>query len=214
MKLSRSGESGFSLLEVLVSTVVVAVGVLGFLALQVSAINSNQNGYFRGQATVVADDIIARLRANRTYVGTLAASDANAYTAGNYNNCTATPPGGRYCSVYTGKTMTDCDMEEAAAFDVWEICRTLNPDAALEPILPGGELYIDCADQDTTDADACSSGSSYSVLVYWQGIAERTDVGQTNIALNTRCLNYGLAKAGKTAAELAELDCLIMDIVP
>ncbi len=214
MKLSRSGESGFSLLEVLVSTVVIAVGVLGFLALQVSAINSNQNGYFRGQATVVADDIIARLRANRPYTGTLDASDANAYSAGNYNNCTATPPGGRYCSVYSGKTMVECDMEETAAFDVWEICRTLNPDPALESILPGGELYVDCNDQDTTDADACSPGSSYSVLVYWQGITERTDVGQTEIALNARCATYGTASAGKTAAELAELDCLIMDIVP
>lgn len=58
--------SGFSLIEVLVSVLVLGVGVLGMAALQLNALKYNQTAAVRSQATFLAYDITDRMRANRT----------------------------------------------------------------------------------------------------------------------------------------------------
>ncbi|HFB66202.1 MAG TPA: type IV pilus modification protein PilV [Aeromonadales bacterium] len=58
-------KKGFSLLEVLISMVIIAVGLLGIAGLQIAGINNNHSAYVRSQATVLANDIIDRMRANR-----------------------------------------------------------------------------------------------------------------------------------------------------
>lgn len=55
---------GFSLVEVLVSVLVLSVGVLGMAALQLNALRSNQTAAVRSQATFLAYDIADRMRAN------------------------------------------------------------------------------------------------------------------------------------------------------
>jgi type IV pilus assembly protein PilV len=57
---------GMTLIEVLVSLVVISVGLLGVAALQVVSLRNSQGSYLRTQATALADDIIDRMRANRT----------------------------------------------------------------------------------------------------------------------------------------------------
>jgi type IV pilus assembly protein PilV len=56
---------GFSLMEVLIAMLVLAVGLLGVAALQANALKTNQSAYLRTQATFLAYDMIDRLRANR-----------------------------------------------------------------------------------------------------------------------------------------------------
>ncbi|HEU4652363.1 MAG TPA: type IV pilus modification protein PilV [Steroidobacteraceae bacterium] len=56
---------GVTLIEVLVTVVVISVGLLGVAALQVVSIRDNYSAYLRSQATALADDIIDRIRANR-----------------------------------------------------------------------------------------------------------------------------------------------------
>jgi type IV pilus assembly protein PilV len=58
--------SGMTLVEVLVSLVVISVGLLGVAALQITSLRSSQASFLRTQATALADDIIDRMRANRT----------------------------------------------------------------------------------------------------------------------------------------------------
>jgi len=55
---------GFTLVEVLVSIVILALGVLGTLAMQAHALNDNQDAYLRTQAIFLAYDISDRMRAN------------------------------------------------------------------------------------------------------------------------------------------------------
>lgn len=67
--------SGFTLIEVLVSTVVLAIGLLGLAALQVGNLKNNQSAYYRSQATQLAYDIADRMRAN--------AAASNSYLSSN-----------------------------------------------------------------------------------------------------------------------------------
>lgn len=57
--------AGFSLIEVLVSFLVLSIGVLGMAGLQLSALKFNQTAAVRSQATFLAYDIADRMRANR-----------------------------------------------------------------------------------------------------------------------------------------------------
>ena len=57
---------GFSLLEVLVAVIVLAVGLLGIAALQVSVLKSNDSSRFRSIASFAITDVIDRVRADPT----------------------------------------------------------------------------------------------------------------------------------------------------
>jgi type IV pilus assembly protein PilV len=71
-----SSERGFSLIEVLVTMIVVALGLLGFAALQAQSLKSNRTALQRSYATMLAYEIIDCMRANRNAaVGTVVAND-------------------------------------------------------------------------------------------------------------------------------------------
>jgi type IV pilus assembly protein PilV len=55
---------GFTLVEVLIAMMILAVGLLGLAALQASGLKSNQSAYYRSQATQLAYDISDRMRVN------------------------------------------------------------------------------------------------------------------------------------------------------
>jgi type IV pilus assembly protein PilV len=56
--------AGVSLVEVLVTLVLTSVGLLGVAALQVTSLKGNKEAYIRSQASVLAADILERMRAN------------------------------------------------------------------------------------------------------------------------------------------------------
>lgn len=72
---TRRCESGFSLMEVLVALLVLAIGLLGLAALQAQGLRFNQDAYIRSQATNLAYDIMDRMRANRDDVANYAVPD-------------------------------------------------------------------------------------------------------------------------------------------
>jgi type IV pilus assembly protein PilV len=55
-----------TLVEVLVTLVVVSIGLLGVAALQLTSLKSNQESYVRSQAAMLAADILDRMRSNQT----------------------------------------------------------------------------------------------------------------------------------------------------
>jgi len=55
---------GFSLIEVLVATVVLSIGLLGLASLQVSGLRVGQSSFYRAQAAQLATDMADRMRAN------------------------------------------------------------------------------------------------------------------------------------------------------
>jgi len=67
-------ERGFTLIEVLVTVIILAIGLLGLAGLQLGGLRYSFSAYQRSQATIMANDIVDRMRANR-----------NVATAGGYD---------------------------------------------------------------------------------------------------------------------------------
>lgn len=63
---SISRNSGFTLIEVVISVLILLVGLLGVVGMQVLSFQTNQGAYFRSQAIYVASEIMDAMRANPT----------------------------------------------------------------------------------------------------------------------------------------------------
>ena len=140
-------QHGFTLLEALVAIVVISIGLLGLLGLQTVAVVNTQVSQSRTMASIAADDIADRIRANPTGV-----------TDGAYNEIDdpydekdgATPP--KNC------VGTQCNASDIAALDEWEWGRTI-----FETLR--GEGYVDCREPTTpTAADPCRT---FEIAVVW-----------------------------------------------
>lgn len=83
-------QSGFTLLEVLVAMLVLAIGLLGLAGLMTSSMRDNLSASHRTQATWLAYDILDRMRANRTS----AIAGSYATTLGTPASCLTTVPTG------------------------------------------------------------------------------------------------------------------------
>jgi type IV pilus assembly protein PilV len=62
--------AGFTLVEVLIAMLVLAVGLIGLAGLQAASLGNNQSAYNRSQATQLAYDLADRMRANVAGVAT------------------------------------------------------------------------------------------------------------------------------------------------
>lgn len=60
----KSNATGFTLIEVLVAVIVLAIGLLGLAGLQATSLRNNQSAYNRSQATQLASDMADKLRTN------------------------------------------------------------------------------------------------------------------------------------------------------
>ena len=96
---------GFTLIEVMIAVLVLSLGLLGLAGLQATSLKANTSAAARGQATLLAYDIIDRMRANR-----------DAALAGTYNNALGTAPtsGGSNCQA----NAAGCDANTMAAYDL------------------------------------------------------------------------------------------------
>lgn len=154
--LSARRRSGFALVEVLVTVVVLAVAALGYAALQLRGLSTNSSAMWRSKATVLAYEAADRVRAN-----------APGAAAGQYNNL-LNP------STTSACTLTNvCNAAQMAARDFAQ-WRT-----AVGSALPGGSgvICLDSSPDDgTTASPACDgSGTQLAIKVFWseRGVASR-----------------------------------------
>lgn len=61
----QNKQQGFSLLEVLITMLIVSFGLLGIAGIVITSLKNNQGSYARSQASLLANDIVDRMRANR-----------------------------------------------------------------------------------------------------------------------------------------------------
>lgn len=128
---------GFSLLEVMISVLVLSVGLLGLAKLQGAALKTNQSATLRGQVTMLASDMFDNMRANQVE------AEAGSYIITQVENPPATP------TVVSGEDLVN-----------W-----FNNMTATLP--PGSDASIACADIVTTDADVCTKGSLFTINIFW-----------------------------------------------
>ncbi len=121
-KVKSKTQKGFTLIEILVTMLVMAIGFLGLAAMQSTGLQQSQNTYFRTQADILARDIVDRMRANR--LGVLNESYA-------FDGDTA--PDDQGCS-----SGTDCSEEQMATQDLREWFLRVQT-------LPGGDATVTAA---------------------------------------------------------------------
>lgn len=113
---------GFSMIEILVTIVVLSIGLLGLAGLQLTGLKYNHSAYLRSQATLLASDIIDRMRANRQVALT-----------GGYDLLMGSMPGNASC-VGPGQNCTPAEMATADIAE-WK--------QALQDLLPAGDGSIE-----------------------------------------------------------------------
>jgi type IV pilus assembly protein PilV len=145
--------SGFTMLEVLISIVVIAFGLLGVAGLQAFALKNSQSASFRSVATVLATDLIDRMRANP--VGATGNSYANGANEGTATEVAA-------CLQAAG-----CPTpQDLAANDLFEW------HALISRSLPRG-VGIVCRDSSPNDGDPppadtkCDGTGALVVKIWW-----------------------------------------------
>lgn len=79
-------EKGFSMLEVLVAMVIIAIGLMGNAAVILKTKKLNSNAYMHSQAVLLANDMVERLRVNRAHA--LSGDFAHAIGAGSSADAT------------------------------------------------------------------------------------------------------------------------------
>lgn len=61
---TKTSQHGFTLTEILIASLVLAIGMLGLAGLQLTSLRSNQSANYRTAATFLAYDMADRIRAN------------------------------------------------------------------------------------------------------------------------------------------------------
>ncbi len=129
---SQKSQMGAGLIEVLVAILLLGVGLLGLAGLQTQSLKYNNEAYLRSRATILAQDMADRLRANRD----VAITNTSLYTF----KLTDTPG-----SNLTLCDSSNCSPQQLAQYDFaqWrgEISADL-PDGkgALEPLAKGSSV--------------------------------------------------------------------------
>lgn len=73
----RSRSQGFTLVEVLVALLILAIGLLGLAALQAQSLKFNHDALVRSEATLLAYELMDQMRANRANANLYAVPDPN-----------------------------------------------------------------------------------------------------------------------------------------
>jgi type IV pilus assembly protein PilV len=115
-------EAGFTIIEVLVSLVVLSIGLLGIAKLVLFSAHANDSAYLRSQATQLAYEILDNMRANPA-----------AASAGNYNTTLGSAAVNPGFSCMTAACPVAANL---AAYDIYQWKLRL---AAPGGALPSGE---------------------------------------------------------------------------
>ncbi len=143
-----------TLIEILVSLLILAIGMLGMAGLQTVSLRNTQSAYQRTQAAILSNDIVERVRANLQGV-----------ESGSYDNAAGAVTAS--CNSVSG-----CTPAQMAANDVaeWKL--------ALAAALPEGEGTL-CADSTPEDgtpaAPACDGlGDLFAIKIWWDSDRDGT----------------------------------------
>lgn len=169
---SRRQQSGLSLIEVLIATVVLSTGLLGLAGLQIAGMKTTHNSYQMQQATWIVHDLLEKMRANRAEVFRM---DSDPKPVSKYLLANLTSAA-THCADLTKKPSKDCatalcSHEELATYDLHQTLCGYGSSTGVSNVLMGGQLQITCPTGD------CSNG--VTVNLQWD---ERNATRQADFA--------------------------------
>lgn len=179
---------GVGLIEVLIAVLVLSVGLLGMVALQVTAKRNSYEATQRSIATGLARDILERIRSNPGEVGSYA----------------ATVGGGSITSVPASCNTSSCSTSGLASRDLYEWEQLL--DGASE------KITIDGSESNAgglVDPRACitNSAGTVTVAIAWKGVTEFSNPTASNCGETS-----GLYGSGNKQRRLLVIKTYVSDI--
>jgi type IV pilus assembly protein PilV len=165
--------TGFTLIEVLIAMLILAVGLLGLAALQTYTLRSNLAAYNRGQATQLLYDMSDRMRANKTAANSYLIADSSTDARTANKTVISSPAPVSPITVATAAAAcrtvanTTCDATLLSTYDLIEW------NTALAATLPLGRGCITTAN------------NTFNLYVTWDD--DRNGTITTDVAVPTGC---------------------------
>lgn len=162
---------GFTLIEVLITVVILSIGLLGMAGIQIQGLRGTTSSSVRSQATILANDIAERIRMN---VDGLSIQDNPANS--DYSNVSITrdedgnpqficgaESAPTLCSATSGGgEVVSCTTAEMTTFDIYEFACGLGHNGGVVNLLPNGTANISC-----NNAADCGPGSELVININW-----------------------------------------------
>lgn len=134
-------QQGLSMIEVLVGLFVLAIGILGQMAMQMTSLASSQSSYYRSQAVSIANDLADRVRVN-SYGAINSVTNYDDITIDEDSNHTMP-------NCYS----VGCSLSNQVSLDIYEIQQLLRAS------IPGGTLSMERIEDIDTPM--------YRVIISW-----------------------------------------------
>jgi len=165
-----SNEQGFTLIEILVTLFILAVGLLGLAGLLFEGMRNNQGAYLRTQASILAYDMADRMRANSAPAQN---GDYGPFSTAKVQSVTLPSCVG---------TTAGCSPADRVTADQMEWTQQVQGTGSDMAMLPGGEGTI--AYDSTTGI--------YTVTVQWDEGSRGGDAGEDIVGDNSYTVNFSL----------------------
>lgn len=181
-------ERGTTLLEVLITIVILAIGLLGLAGLQTRLQSSEIEAYQRSQALILLNDMASRIATNR--------ANAEAYV-------TATPLG-------TGATCSTATTSQQVV-DAGQWCSALQGTAEAEGTSNVGAMVGGRGCVEKIAGTAGEAVGEYRVTVAWQGLSPLSappaaiTCGQGSYNGGTACVNDLCRRTVTTIVRIGDL---------
>lgn len=191
-------QSGITLIEVLITILVLAIGLLGMAALQLKTLNVSQESYSRSQAVILVENVADKMRANSVFIHSDEVGN-NTYT----DNSVATTGNGWCKNLSLTRCEGNCTKVQLLQNDIIDSCGALTSTG-----IPDAKLGVRCNDLVSTDTDTCSSGSSHLIYLAWSPEKKQDVDGSDTYTepANSRCRT----DIGLPSTET----CVLVELVP
>jgi type IV pilus assembly protein PilV len=191
----RNAVAGFTLIEVLISLLIVTLGLLGLAGMQAVAQRAEMDSYQRAQALVLAQDMVDRLNANRKVAGcyafTAAAGSPYAGTGASAPTCTAV------FGTATQRAQANADML------AWHNLLTGAAEA-----LSGNQVGAMVGARGCVILDTTVTPNVYRVQVAWQGLVPTINPASVDPTLTCAAGQYGSEAQRRVISQAFPIACL------
>jgi type IV pilus assembly protein PilV len=190
--------AGFTMLEVLVSILIVGIGMLAIAGMQGRTLKTVREAETQGVAAMLAGEVADAMRANSNATINASGSvteDWSNYVESSYSDHTATP--GTLCGAASA---TACTGTQMAAYDLYQFKNSLA--AAFTDSSRSSVRAIVCRDStasstinfDDSKLGGCTGGSKLMIRVAWKAAMEKS----ANTALGSNSANTTASATSNT----------------